>query len=892
MPVIRIGENTGDDFSGFEDVFLRQTNPTINQDAQNIIDVNKYAANDWRIGLFNVSGASNIPAGSTINSVSIFFNLTVDGGTSFPVEMYRMVQSWVETTATWNTYDGSTSWNTGGAQGDGTDYDSTPLVATLTPTLTGGYKEWTGANLVQFFQDIVDGIYPNNGLNMIHGGAGSDSLYLGFISSEGADGSRPYALIDYTPPSSALGQSSETNIANAIAVLAAITIGVSSISETELAQPISVIGSGTVQVSQVVETEISSLISLTSSNFVQVFQVSTAATASPILSLGQNILEVLQISEINYSILITVGYASEITHYVSNSGTATTWTEAENINTPADPFFAHLNAVAGNVVAFRGGDYLIDCEGGVWDYPVLRPANNGSAGNPIKFVRYPGEIPFMKKLNADTHAEFAATHFGARSSSYIIWDGFWTNLEDTTLGDGQYGTNFGFYMWGCDNCLATNFVAIGANQGSPTSGGNSAMMGMEVCINCEITNSLLYGNKGTSPVNIMAIWLFANTDCRVANCEIHTCDNGIGQKTGSSNGNIIELNYFYNIHGTDCGWAYHNSQEAAGNTTNYIRNNLFRDVDVCVLLDSNGFPTNNWEVVHNTGVNSVRGLETADQVYGLVKHSNLWYGIAPIDVRAYALPTYPYSMADYDGYYPDIGFDDNAGTGLHTSLTSLFSTLGYEQHGTVADPLFVNAAGTTPEDFILNVGSTYIGAGFGGSNIGVENLSLVGIQAGTGPVILTGSYEIDTAQPILAIFGSFINVQFTTESNISSLIDAIPSGSILIAHATENNLSETISQFNELLILIGQAIENNFSVSAFPINGMSIQILSVNENNFSEIISIISSDSVVEVFSVNENDYSLSILQPQSGPIIGNKYIVYVNDRKISILLPDSFVKL
>jgi hypothetical protein len=111
-------------------------------------------------------------------------------------------------------------------------------------------------------------------------------------------------------------------------------------------------------------------------------------------------------------------------HYVSNSG-KTTWADSTNINTPCSVSTAFLNAVAGDVVYFRGGTYTAGSHIS-WYHGYYEPTNSGTAGNPITFAAYPGETPlFNGVINYPSGAwcPDEATIF-AIHNPYITFDGF------------------------------------------------------------------------------------------------------------------------------------------------------------------------------------------------------------------------------------------------------------------------------------------------------------------------------------------------------------------------------------------------------------------------------------------------------------------------------------
>ncbi len=88
-------------------------------------------------------------------------------------------------------------------------------------------------------------------------------------------------------------------------------------------------------------------------------------------------------------ILFLISCAIAATYYVSPIGSAS-WDSCTNFNTPCSLSTANSNAVAGDVVYLRGGDY---------GSQILQPSNSGSSGNPITFTRYQSETPSFTNNN-------------------------------------------------------------------------------------------------------------------------------------------------------------------------------------------------------------------------------------------------------------------------------------------------------------------------------------------------------------------------------------------------------------------------------------------------------------------------------------------------------------
>jgi len=199
MTVVVIGDNTGDDYSGIEDVFIQQDTPDTNRNGGNLRL--KYHTGAFKVhSLLRISnaGLSNVPSSATINSASV--SLFANGnGNGVPVTgtMRRALQSWVDAEATWNSWASGNNWTTAGGLSDGNDRSGTSSAVQTIDSDSTGYYTWSGAQLTADVQGIVDGTYANQGWH-IQATAGGVAVADFESANIGTDGQRPYATLDYT----------------------------------------------------------------------------------------------------------------------------------------------------------------------------------------------------------------------------------------------------------------------------------------------------------------------------------------------------------------------------------------------------------------------------------------------------------------------------------------------------------------------------------------------------------------------------------------------------------------------------------------------------------------------------------------------------------------------
>jgi hypothetical protein len=220
VPTVVISDDTtGRDFTGVEDVRIRLAAPTTNDGSGTTLEATAYDVGDDNRFLIRFTGLSNIPSNATVSSVTLTLNcITNLANVTAPneVQIYRCTRAFVEGQATWNIYSTGNSWATAGGRGTGDSEASASH--TEAPSSGTGDKTFSGSGLVTDVQAWIDGSVTNNGWLIKHSGDPSGSLQtkvFEFVSSEGADGSRPSLSVTYTvPASSNLGHPFRSSVFN------------------------------------------------------------------------------------------------------------------------------------------------------------------------------------------------------------------------------------------------------------------------------------------------------------------------------------------------------------------------------------------------------------------------------------------------------------------------------------------------------------------------------------------------------------------------------------------------------------------------------------------------------------------------------------------------------
>jgi hypothetical protein len=134
---------------------------------------------------------SAIPAGKTVTSASLTFNVT-DASTQ-AYQVYQLKRTWAETGPTWGVYGSGTSWQTAGAEG-ANDRGTTSLAA-VTGSATGSLTVPLNASGLAIVQGWVNGTTANQGLILLNA---ANTNGLDFSSSEaGTVSTRPRLSVTY-----------------------------------------------------------------------------------------------------------------------------------------------------------------------------------------------------------------------------------------------------------------------------------------------------------------------------------------------------------------------------------------------------------------------------------------------------------------------------------------------------------------------------------------------------------------------------------------------------------------------------------------------------------------------------------------------------------------------
>jgi hypothetical protein len=452
-------------------------------------------------------------------------------------------------------------------------------------------------------------------------------------------------------------------------------------------------------------------------------------------------------------------------HYVSADGNAS-WAQSVNPANPCSPATAFAEAVAGDVVYFRGGVYVIPHNSAF--YPsntTWQPANSGAAGNPITFCAYPSETPILDGVVPLNEAEtdFAVYNgnypdnqtdvFAVVDKNYILIDGFHTRANG--------GTKLGvprIQIWGStgtiiQNCDCDGGPVLPPSAFNPAVYDNTSAIRFQETINCTIRNSRLHHVLHTTAYqhNVAGYLGYENTGTIFENLDAYTCSEGLYLK-GSHHDAIIRYCFIH-----DCAFGVLVTPDTVNMLSDRLTayHNLILNCSQGHIQQDNYADTlhgDDWLIYNNTiygGVGAGTGLFKGGSQpgHGLKFYNNIileggGYGLYAS--RMIGLPTVNQALIEADHNQWGTGavrpwkitIATQSGNRVYNSLAA-WQASGELADGSnpgagdlASDPLFVNGSGTLAEiaDFALQAGSPCKGAGRGGADMGCD-VATVGVQS-------------------------------------------------------------------------------------------------------------------------------------------------------------------
>jgi len=422
--------------------------------------------------------------------------------------------------------------------------------------------------------------------------------------------------------------------------------------------------------------------------------------------------------------------AEAATYWVSNNGAAT-WNNCKSDTSLSGTAgcsvsTAMANAAGNDLVYFRTGTYTGSATG---DYvkPYYYPANSGTSwDNPLIFKAYTGETVTFERSAGDP-----IIGINSNGVNYVTFDGFVIKNTNTGNADGFLmalnGGN-GTYQTGI-RVLNCEFIS----QEDINNTDLADMLFLRGISGYLIQNCYFHTHRATSGdiPNTGAITMYSTKnstspaiDAVIEKCTFRDLSAGVNYKVNSSGGvpNTglkLRYNLFYDIDNFDASIMYNSSN------SEFYQNLI---IDGYFSAENSGYTSPNHKIHNNTfiggaSMEGMAGINFYNQGSHLITnwewYNNLCYSktASPTYIfteQSGANPTY----ADYNLYYA-------AGT-KNWSLAWTNHTIaewqghGYDAVGHVVttQPTFKSYTGDETGNYILDTGSSGIGVGRYGENIG------------------------------------------------------------------------------------------------------------------------------------------------------------------------------
>lgn len=192
-----------DGYSGTKDLTIKSGGPTTNYDSDTVIKADNTGCDGGICSGLMYFDISSIGSCTTVSSASVTVNIT--NATADRYGVYGLRRNWGETTATWETYDGTNSWTTAGARDTTNDRYSTDLMNGNANdgwgSGTTGVKTYDfDADGIQWLQDIIDGNITNYGFIVDENDAADDDSVQWSTRADATISNRPKLSITCDAP--------------------------------------------------------------------------------------------------------------------------------------------------------------------------------------------------------------------------------------------------------------------------------------------------------------------------------------------------------------------------------------------------------------------------------------------------------------------------------------------------------------------------------------------------------------------------------------------------------------------------------------------------------------------------------------------------------------------
>lgn len=374
-------------------------------------------------------------------------------------------------------------------------------------------------------------------------------------------------------------------------------------------------------------------------------------------------------------LIFSNGYAKDL--YVAPTGDDSVSYDINSIEAPwGSPERAWYNALAGDIVYFRGGTYTITTQ-----VKTKYNGNNGTESAPILFTSYPGEQAVFSASGLTGDMGWGGSVFSIQKNYNHVSNINFIGSAATWFQLGQDLPAEHFEIRNCDVKLGSG----GDNTGFVLSSSISDYLVVE---NCTIE-----GPGQAVHLNTSCIYIGGTDYLTVKNNTMHNAPIGIYFKMNNdeNSGNEIAYNFIYNTS--------RNSIQTNSQYTNFHDNIIGKDCGIFSINESNGFALGDNNIVnHNTIMSGglVLGYKDGGAINNIISNNI---------ISSYT-SCCTGNVWDYNMYISgaQIGANDISNK----------------------TPEFTTTDQAVPSDFVLNQTSVGFQAGSDGEDIGVVDGQSVG----------------------------------------------------------------------------------------------------------------------------------------------------------------------
>ena len=392
---------------------------------------------------------------------------------------------------------------------------------------------------------------------------------------------------------------------------------------------------------------------------------------------------------------VNITYATD--YHVATTGNDTTGDGLAEGTAWHTPEYGAKQLAAGDTLYIHAGTYVLSADnipGGASslarDKPYVSPPYNidGTSENPFTITNYENDVVV---LDAGTSPQYPAV--GANYGDYVIVDG--VSVRGAAV-----------FMWTSYSTIQ-NCDLYGGIDAPEANGGDNfgCVLRVEGGTGCLVKNNKLHDNQiGITQLNSPLLMEYDSTNLVIENNDFYNSVSIAIRLKDDPETVTVRFNYIYDNTQAGIVSANQDTGHDISIYQNIFRNNNTSDStaysgDVTQLVEAHG-----WYVYNNTFVGSnyanILGSNSSASISGI----NVWNNIFSSDSNSFYRLNYGANFAaqwDYSDYNNFYGSANWAETSTWSTLAAYQSgnSEGFDANSINSNPNFINASGTSPEDY-------------------------------------------------------------------------------------------------------------------------------------------------------------------------------------------------